>query len=648
MELRRPKAARLLSPLALALSVSLLAAGCSSDATAPPRSTTATTIPGGYLLETNGTVTVGVRSLPTNFNPASVAGDNRVTQMVMEQVWPQPFVTDPSFGVESSGLLSSAEVESVLPLKVVYAINPQAVWSDGVPITVSDFIYNWHEHLANSALLAQSGLVAGYRDIASIVGSNGGRTMTVTFSRPFSQWQSLFADLVPAHIGEKYGWSAAFAGFSPKRVVSGGPFEISSYKPHHELTLSRNPHYWGSAAHVARIRFVLERSNAALVSALQSGSVTIGEVSATAPSAGVLGAGSVGVAGVSPALATATERSSLVWSSAAGDQVWQLCFNLDDPTTSQIDMRLGVEHSLDRSTIVADSEQLVDPKIRVSVSRLTLPGEATSASTSGASPVVERAPDLYQPTTALASFRAAGYEPGAGGLLRLGGTGPALGFSLLEPSDDWPIDQAGLVIQAELLSIGVRVDLEQRKLSRILSTSLPKGFYELALVPFEVTPSEVTAFPEYTNPVLHPSAPIPPVTPLSGGTSGAAGVTTTTGLPWTTQAPAGTEPGAVAAGGVTRDVTGFDGAAVALDLNDAMSELNPSTALSYLQKAEDELWADAVTIPLFQPGFDLVRSVRIDNVSESPTWAGPMWDAQDWAILKQVPKTTSTTTSQAR
>jgi len=34
---------------------------------------------------------------------------------------------------------------SLAPQKVVYTINPKAVWSDGTPITAADFIYAWQQ-----------------------------------------------------------------------------------------------------------------------------------------------------------------------------------------------------------------------------------------------------------------------------------------------------------------------------------------------------------------------------------------------------------------------------------------------------------------------------------------------------------------------
>ena len=137
-----------------------------------------------------------------NFNPSTPAGANRVTQMVMEQVWPQAFVVDSVFQPETTGFIDGAEVVGLSPMTVSYQIDPKATWSDGLPITASDFVYNWHEQLRAAPLLASDGVLAGYRDIKSIKGSNDGKTVTVVFRKPYSDWECLFANLIPAHIAE--------------------------------------------------------------------------------------------------------------------------------------------------------------------------------------------------------------------------------------------------------------------------------------------------------------------------------------------------------------------------------------------------------------------------------------------------------------
>ncbi len=637
--------------LALALCASLLA-GCTNLNLTVPTVATQPTVPGGDLVDTNSVVTIGVPSLPTNFNPSTIAGDNPITQMVMQQVWPQPFVTDPNFNVTTSGLLVRAEVEGVSPFRVVYVINPDAVWSDGVPITEADFAYAWQEQLAHSAHLADSGLIAGYRDIASLTASDGGRTVTVTFNRPFSDWQALFADLVPAHVAEQYGWSRAFQGFSPSRVISGGPFEVTGYSRGKSLTLSRNPRYWGTPAHVAEIRFVVEPSTAATVAAVDSGRISIAEIDSSLYAPGTVDGGLVnlpsirrrsnGRLGRSRTVQLSPRPGTVQWSSYAGNQIWQLCFNQHDALLSQLGLRRAIEHSLDRSEVIADSEDLVDPQIHVANSRFTLSGESTNPNSPGTTRISEHAPVLYRPIQALRLFAAQGWLPGADGLLRQSGTGVLLRLTLLEPSGSWAVDQAGAVIQAELRALGVQVVLVRQPLDKMLASTLPAGDYQLALAPFNISTSVTAVAPQYTDSVLPAAAGLGP-----GPRNGSSLALTGMSEPWSTAVPQGTEPGAVAAGAITRDVLGVDDPVVAARLSAALTELNPPTVLNDLQHADSRMWDQVYSVPLFQASFELIHSVKVDNVSESPTWAGIMWDAQDWAILKKPPTTTTTAVTSA-
>ena len=63
-----------------------------------------------------------------------------------------------------------------------------------------------------------------------------------------------------------------------------------------------------------------------------------------------------------------------------------------------------------------------------------------------------------------------------------------------------------------------------------------------------------------------------------------------------------------------------------------MSELNADRQAQILSKLDTLLSRDLPTLPLFQAPVSLVQQSDIVNVSESPSWAGPLWDAEDWAI----------------
>ena len=133
-----------------------------------------------------GAISFGTTESPTGCNPNTPAGDTPGTQTVLAGVLPSPFVPDvvnsASEPMSNSELIVSAEPVSLKPLTIVYTLNPKAVWSDGVPITAADFKYAWEEQRGDPATSSPDvASIAGYRDIASVTGSNGGHTVTVRF-----------------------------------------------------------------------------------------------------------------------------------------------------------------------------------------------------------------------------------------------------------------------------------------------------------------------------------------------------------------------------------------------------------------------------------------------------------------------------------
>lgn len=621
---------RRLPALVLALALLTSTAACSTSSSGSSTTTSQSTTP---VFAKNGTVVVAVPSLPTNFNPSAPQGANQVTSEVMAQVWPQTFVTDPELSTTAeAGFLEDAEVESLSPFTVVYTLNPKAVWSDGAPIGLADFVYNWQEQLKWAALLPDPGLAAGYEAISSITAGSTPSTVDVRFSRPYTAWESLFSNLVPAQIGQRYGWVAAFAGFNPARVVSGGPFEISSYTPGRQLVLSRNPHYWFTPAGLAHIIFRVEPAGKVLGD-LARGSVGIGQVTAGPAADG--------------AVAAAARRGEVLTKVTADlPTLWQLCFNLTDPTLGSVAFRDGLQYSLDLDEIAADSVGLQDASAVPYSSRLELGvgspfGPGTNGLGNGPSSNGSPSPPPggytglgiggYDLAAAVSSFRAAGYVADSQGILRSVKTGAQAHLSLLVPTGVAAVASAAEVIQAELDAVGIAVTLQSISLSAMLSTVLPSGSYQMALAPFLLSTFPVDELPVYTRSVL-PAAPssLPPslparrVTPLEEGRVPAG--------------PAiGSEPGAPVGGVVTRDVFGLDDPTLTSDLTEAMTNLNPAQDLNLVNAAEARLWLDLPTIPLFQQPVDVVYDSNIRSVSVSPTWAGIFWNAEDWLIQKSPP-----------
>src|SRR6266545_1353255 len=156
------------------------------------------------------------------------------------------------------------------PQTFVYKIRPNSVWNDGTPINVDDFVYAWKTQNGRDCPPPppsdDSGTkgcsvknTAGWDRIKSIKGSDGGKTITVAFTKPYADWQNLFGagyGLWPAHLAKQVGggldsvaglakaWQA-FNKTPPK--FSGGPYIMQNWQKGNAATLVPNPRWYGKA-----------------------------------------------------------------------------------------------------------------------------------------------------------------------------------------------------------------------------------------------------------------------------------------------------------------------------------------------------------------------------------------------------------------
>ena len=424
---------------------------------------------GGADRVRNGTLVVAVPSLPTTLNPAASGGDTPVTAMVATQVWPQPFVVGPGTIniVPDRDFLSSAEVVSLKPQTVLYQINPRAVWSDGVPITASDFTEAWRAQRGEIRGPAEDPTLAeGYADIASIKGSLHGRQVTVVFKKPFADWEALFANLLPAHLVSAKGWAAGFTLGRREPMVSGGPFMVTSYQAGRRLVLRRNPHYWGPPAGLGGITF--EQLNPAKYAhALASGAVQMV------------------VPPVDPSLVQAIESvpgvGIALWSNFGFEQLEmnQSSQWLVDPA-----LRRAVAMTLDRTQLESATVGLYDPTLPLDENHVYVPfqsqyqddGTAYESSSAGSPPL-----DLGEVESL---FSGAGFSLGEDGYLQQ--AGQTLALRLIAESS--PLQrQLATLVSGQLRAAGVQVEMEVMN-EPAFRQALSGGQFDLALVASEASP----------------------------------------------------------------------------------------------------------------------------------------------------------------
>jgi peptide/nickel transport system substrate-binding protein len=155
-------------------------------------------------------------------------------------------------------LVSRVDIVSRRPFTLVYRIRPEARWSDGVPVTSSDFAFTYRVH-RDHRLDNPGGadLRPFYRTIQRVE-QPAAKTVRVVFRERLADWRLLFSPILPRHAlaGEDLTsvWRNRIDHPRTGRAIGTGPFLVGSWERGRQLTLVRNPRYWrGRTAHLDRL-----------------------------------------------------------------------------------------------------------------------------------------------------------------------------------------------------------------------------------------------------------------------------------------------------------------------------------------------------------------------------------------------------------
>lgn len=205
------------------------------------------------------------------------------------------------------------------PLTVKYTISDDAKWSDGTPVTAGDFIVHW---AANNDTVKAEGSETPLFDSISFEqgkyipeapeGEADGKEFTVTYPKPYADWEILISTALPAHIVAKEAgmsfeelvtaakekdvealtpaaefWNDGW-DFSPGELPDASlvpsmgsyKFKDGGWQAGQSITLEANPEYWGTPAATKELvlRFADPKTH---VQALQNGDLDVIEPQAT-------------------------------------------------------------------------------------------------------------------------------------------------------------------------------------------------------------------------------------------------------------------------------------------------------------------------------------------------------------------------------
>lgn len=261
-----------------------------------------------------GAIAVSVDETFTNYNNNLAATNNLANVYIDNLVQPGTFFTNDvknASKVQMDGdLMSSVKVVTQDPQVIEYNVKPQAVWSDGAPVNCADFYLQWLAGAVDTGDVANAfqNVIPGLDHISGIKCSNNNKTVTVTFSKKWADWQGLFGGFVPAHILTKAigitddqltkldDNSAAdkttllkvadfysggtnsdhgFAGINLANDLSAGPYVIQSADGKNDTVLVRNPKWWGNAAGPAKIDVRTNRDDQSAYQQLQNKEIQV-------------------------------------------------------------------------------------------------------------------------------------------------------------------------------------------------------------------------------------------------------------------------------------------------------------------------------------------------------------------------------------
>ncbi|MGA9831033.1 MAG: ABC transporter family substrate-binding protein [Trebonia sp.] len=564
---------RIFGGLALALAGTIALAACSSSSSssssAPSSSSSASAVKSG------GTFTYALDQDVAGFNINQATDTEFVLQEIMNQTWPTVYVIPDTLKPQlDTNYVTSATVTSTSPQTIVYQINPKAVWSDGVPINAADFIYMWQANSGNPKFTDVGGKAfepastAGYDQMKSVTGSNGGKTVTVVFSTPFGDWQSLFSDLMPSHIAKTVGFNNGFQTFNAAVKVSGGPFEIQSYTQGQDLVEVRNPKWWGTPPPLDKLIFRFFADDNQIPPALQNSEVN----------------------GANPAQASLQFKDAiasvpnLTTDIVPGLEFQHMDFNQANPYLAKLDVRQAIAYGTNRADMVQRIVGPITASVKPLNNRIFMPTQPQYVDTSDGL-------GDFNPAKAKQLLQASGMTMGSDGYFHPS-TGPEAGkdlsFTISTTSGEPVRAEIEQLFQSYMKNIGIKINIQNYSPNTLFGTVGPKSEYdiiEFAWVSSPFPSGNVSIYCSYTN-------------------------ASACGQNWNHAA----DP------------------QVDSLLNQAASTIDTAKAAALYNQVDALLWKNMVTLPLFQQPQLNTWTSSYGNILPNASESGLTWNAQTWGL----------------
>lgn len=573
-------------------SAGLILAACSSSSSNNATSNGNGTSNSG--VKSGGSLTYALDEDIPGWNINTSADSEYVLQEVMNLIWPQAFLINTQLQPYlNTDLLTSATQTSSSPQTVVYKINPNAKWEDGQPISAEDWYYNWAAQSGASSYTDIDGKAfdaastTGYNQIKSVTGSspaNGASCQSTTITGIGSIPCANGKTVTVVYSSPYADWRGLFGDIVPahkaasvgwnsgfqnyQNVLSGSWYTISNYVENQYIVLKKNTSYWGTPGNLNQITFQIFNGDTQAVPAMQNGEVQV-----------------INPLEVDLSTVQAADQLTGVTKSLIGGLEFQhIDFNESDPYLAVKAVRQAIAYGTDRQQIVARTVGEFDPSLTPLENRMFVPSQSSYQDNGSAYATlnVAKAKSLLQ--GAGMTLASDGYYQPATGPQK----GQDLTFTIQSTSGNTLRANIEQLFQADMKNIGIKINIANEDASTLFGTTLIQGQFQITLFAWVATPfvsSNQSIYCSYTN-------------------------TSNCGQNWNHYANPQVDS-LLAAGA---------------------SATSTATEDSDFNKADQILWSDMDTLPLFQAPVFTVWSNKYGNIVPNPANVGITWNAQNWGV----------------
>ena len=521
----------------------------------------------------------------TTYNANSVAGAVSGARQAFARVLPGFNYTGPEGGPVADTDIGTANAMPGDALTIQYKLNPNSVYSDGVPMSCDDLVLTW---AANSGRfpMFDAASTAGYSDIDRVDCQTGAKDAVVTFKagRTVTDWKSLFdaTSMMPAHVVASAagvpdivaavqnsdadaltrvadfwndGWTMAPGDLDLAKFPASGPYKVESFSEDEGLVLVANDRWWGNRPATSRI--VVWPKSSDVSARIGDGSVEVVDVAAG--SAPDLDLGGFDVTEVpSRSVEQFVLSTSGLFENAAGRRAFAACLPREELAS-----KFGIAAESDEAG--AASGGPVD-------TRVTAPDSLVHQSVAGA--VGGR-------------YETADTAAAADALADTGNTSATVRVGYLGPNPR----------RAEIVAA-------------VAAACAPAG----------ITVQDV-ASPEFTPTMLR-DGQVDVVLAGTASAPGAAGTAAATTAMYALRS------------GIRSNFGDYSNGRVDQIVDQLAVDSSTATQLSLSTEAENILWSDVPTVPLFDQPRTVAFATGLQAGAVNPTRSGAGWNMDRWVLRR--------------